>query len=308
MSSRAYGSTVTATRRTKATLLVGAALLAASAGGAPAYVDTPNPVDAQLQKCQRTLLKETTKATAATAKMYGKCLDAGIKDYHGASSLSAATETVCVSALRKVEDSRELGKSIFEKAEAKIVNACDPGTHVFTVEDLLGLPGSTAEAPLNAKKLEAASATTKDAPATIDGVLDLAKYAGKTAIEQATRQTLGASPNSPKILGDLKAKIDASSPPPDDPTKIADVSELIEKMVKEVDGDGDGEIDSIPTTTSSSTTTTSSTVTTTTAAGPVCGNCLWEAGEGCDPCHPQAGPGCQPDCTCSVFTGPCNYF
>jgi hypothetical protein len=288
---------------------LGAMLIALAGGSTDAFLDTPSAADLGLLKCQRTLTKETAKATTAAAKMYRKALDAGIKDFHTRPEVSAKTEQVFLSSLRRVSDSRVLGKSIEEKAEERIVAACDPDLNAFTNADLLGLPDATAQKSLKAKSLEAVSITVDGAPATIDSVQDLAKFAASKAVAEAIPPIFKSSANAPGILGAVKQKLETKSPPADDPTMIVDVLDILEKVERQVDADGDGEVDPNPTTmsTSTSSTTTTSSSTSTIPSGPVCGNCLWEPGEECDPCHPQAGSGCQSDCTCDGF-GICNYF
>jgi hypothetical protein len=271
-------------------------------------------LDAALLKCQRSITKEATKASGAAAKVYRKVLDAGIQDYYASPEISEKTAESVATTLRKLSDPRDLGSSIEEKTEARIVSACDPATHPFTNEDLLGLPGATAVVPLNGKALEGLSATTLGAPGTIDSVNDLAKTITRIAVTEVVKPVFASAPNGIAVLEATKTKIESLPIPPEDVTKHVDAIGILDSAKYLVDSDDDGLIDpkilvvDVPSTTST-TSSTSSTTTTTIFVPNVCGNGVWEpgAGEQCDPTSPQAGGDCQSDCTCAGF-GVCNYF
>jgi hypothetical protein len=291
-------------------LLVSAALVCAGvAVRSNAFVNTPEPKDLALLECQRTLTKESTKAAAGAAKVYRKAIDMAVKDYFTKPDFSVATENTVVAALRKITDSRQLGKSIEERAVTKILEDCDPAANDFTIEDLLGDPGTTAQVPLNLKNAEAFAETILEAPSPLDNAEDIARFAVKNATTQTIRPIMNSVGNVGAVLDHLTQKIGAKTPPADDPTQITDIVETLAVVKKHVDHDGDGTIDPLPTTSSSTTSTSSSSSTSSSVAPNVCGNCIWEPGVGeqCDPCSPQAGPGCQGDCTCNMFDI-CNFF
>lgn len=291
---------------------VGLLLLTLPFSTAVAFVHVGGRADRDLHRCQATVIGESARATSRSIAMYSKCLKAGASDFHSRSDISESTQDRCIAAMRKVEDSRELGASILEKAIRKIVSACDPETHAFTEQDLLGGEGATAEAPVNAATLTGLAASLEDVPPVVTNASSFAKVTAKSAIVVAERTVAASIPNAPEILGEIAQKVKNRPSPADDPNRNLEVGEFLDRIKQRIDSNDDGEIDPastcpIPTPTPTPTPALTPTSTPNPAPTPLCGNGQEDPGESCDPAAPTAGPGCQNDCTCNPLGGPCRF-
>ena len=113
------------------------------------------PPATSLSNCQKAVKVATQKFVAGSTASIGSCLQAvstQIVKKGAADAIDAGA--ACVSAFRKLRDSRGLGKQLSDKLAAAIAKSCAPGqdgvTH--TLADALG-DGSDVAQPLAVERL-----------------------------------------------------------------------------------------------------------------------------------------------------------
>lgn len=121
---------------------VGVAVLGLTAGGG-------QPAEGQLVKCEKNILKATTKLNSQVVKALTKC-SAGIRKDASKKGITAKTADKCEKNLAKVFNiGGKPGKGAVNKALAAIDKSFRPGKEVCSVDDLnqLGLLSSGVNAP-----------------------------------------------------------------------------------------------------------------------------------------------------------------
>jgi len=232
---------MTMTARSRAGRLATAALLGVIVV-APAAHGQKTDATSDLAKCQKTAAKEGAKLAKEMEKRLGGCLQRVADEVVklGLEGDAAAPAEKCAKDLRKLHDSRDLGKSSEEKLRAKVAKKCDPADAAFDLEDLLG-PGAAVDEPLAVAGLDAWCAEYGG-----DGAIDdLDEWLD--CLVAATRcrsgQVLTARyPRALEWLDQVGTAI-AGLPAGGDPAAIPDALDGLDAFVAMMDPNGDQEPD-----------------------------------------------------------------
>jgi hypothetical protein len=120
------------------------------------------PANVSLNTCQRTVKAEGTKFVRAQVLAVGTCLQAiSAELIRNNAALDNAAARTCIAQFRKINDGRNLGKSLVEKLTQNIRTKCDP-TFValaHTLADVTGkttppTPGPSVAVPINTQRLD----------------------------------------------------------------------------------------------------------------------------------------------------------
>lgn len=193
-----------------------------------------------LAKCQQTIEKEASKQKQKEEASYGKCLKSVRKDVleKGLAEPTDKTAQSCQKDLRKINDSRKIGKTHAEKSKKKMMSACDPAEKAFTHEDVLndmheGKPG------LHGKNLEE-SCATQTSVTEMQTAEDLVDCVVESATKEAHEGIKKTAPKAATHLKDVSEKIKEQPDDAKDPSAKDDAAEAADKALESIDPDDDG--------------------------------------------------------------------
>lgn len=201
------------------------------------------PPATSLSKCQKAVRVATQKFVAGSAAAIGSCLQAvstEIVKKDAADALDAGP--ACVTAFRKLSDSRGLGKQLSDKLAASITKACAPGqdgvTH--TLADVLGA-GSGVAQPLAVEEInEWCSEYGGDGSVdSVDEWIDCITAVTECAVDSTVAAQF------PRVLDWLnlaKGAMLSVSAPADDPNKVSDAVAASIALWTDLDPDTNGVI------------------------------------------------------------------
>jgi hypothetical protein len=214
------------------TLVVAVALLS-SVHAARAVTE-----QASLNKCQAKVKTAAERYAAGYSKAVGTCLQAISREIiqKNASDPSGAAKT-CVAQFRKLNDSRNAGKSLGEKLAAAIDKKCASGTH--TLADILGT-GAGVPVPAAVERLEAWCQNFGGS----GSITTLQQWIDCVAASHAcsAQQTIATEyPRAIEWLGDVRPFMNEVSPPSSDPTAASDAVAGLDAVMAAMDPDNTGQ-------------------------------------------------------------------
>jgi len=203
----------------------------------------PAPIAAQpektLDKCQKTVGKETAKYVGSRQKAFAKCLDKISAERIGAAaSDAAAAAKTCASSLRKVGNSEYPDKTLEAKFRAKVAKACDPAVNTrlaHIANDVLGGVGLVSGDQVDASTLGTTCAEF-GGDGAVDDIDEWLDCIVAAATCHADQQLGVAYPNVLVWLADVRADVLALDP--GDPAK-ADAVAVIDALDAALDADND---------------------------------------------------------------------
>jgi hypothetical protein len=198
----------------------------------PAFA-TPPANQVSLNICQKTVKAEGAKFVQAEILAIATCLQKlSLEAVQNNVAFDNAAAQTCITQFRKINDSRNAGKSLKEKLAAKIQPKCDKIFNpnlAHTDDDITGKGSPTVPVPLNTKQLDS-WCMNFGGDGSIDGVhtppettvrewIDCIAGAHQCEVEQAIAEQY---PRAAEWLTAVKPLMQAIPTPSADPTKIGD--------------------------------------------------------------------------------------
>jgi hypothetical protein len=189
-----------------------------------------------LNSCQKAVQRASAKFVTGEVKAVSTCLQAISQQLvqKGAVDASGAAKR-CVTQLRKLNDSRGLGKSVPEKFQAAITKGC---AGVQNVADILG-PDATVAQPLGADNI-ATWCANFGGNGALAGLSDWVSCIENAQGCGVDTQLSTLYPQALAWLGLVKSAMNNLTAPAGDPTQVGDALAGLDAVVAGLAGTGSG--------------------------------------------------------------------
>jgi hypothetical protein len=199
---------------------------------------------ASLNNCQNAVRTAAASFVKGKVSAIGTCLQAVSKQLiqNDGGDASGAALT-CVKQLRKLNDSRGLGKSLPEKLTAAIQKGCDPALNpklTHTLADVLG-PGAGVSQPIDADNIASwcANFGGNGSIASIQDWLSCILNAQECG---ADMQISTQYPRALEWLAAVRPAMNNVTPPSGDPSKVTDAVAALDEVRTSLQGGGSGNV------------------------------------------------------------------
>ncbi len=219
----------------------------------PSFAVTP-PNQVSLNLCQQTVKAEGVKFVKAEIAAISACLQKiSVEKIRNNALIDNAAARVCITQFRKLNDSRNAGKSLKEKLTQKIRNKCDKIFNPLLAhidDDITGKGSPTVPVPINTQQLDlwctnfggdgSIDGTHTPPETTVQEWVDCIVAAHQCEVNQAIAEQF---PRASEWLSAVKLVMPGIPSPLSDPNKTNDAIAGLTTVDSAIDSDNDGKPD-----------------------------------------------------------------